>query len=269
MIAWAMVCLLKHDGNISLAAPDFKMNPPEELPERPLDSLRAVWNRWERDEIKLPGRSKPTRAKKLSDEEAKDVADAFVEGHTGKREGQPFSTVAEVRPKFHRRAAPSAPHSALSSPLQACQHHPLLKSLVSDRGFTPDYLWKRAKKVDPELHSIGVVLKAALSSRVKEERKRAASVLLRMPASTFMNAIYLDESWFKTRAAPSGRALARQKANLVEEIQMPLGYDLPKEAQGTMFLFLAVHPLLGLIHWELLSPTTGHPRKGKHKVSYT
>jgi hypothetical protein len=267
MLAWALFCLLRYKGDLFRAARDMRARPPGALPRNLPQYLHRVWRRWQRGDIRLPTRATPQRKKNISDEEAKQAAIAFGEGYGEKWGDLAFSSVQEVRWNVMppRRAISSRAHRL---PLQACEQHPFLKQLVQESDVSPKHIWRRATAVDPSLRVAHFLFRAKLVPRVREQRVTIAKELLSMPADTWLYTIYLDETWFKLRHTPSGRALTREKGPVVYEIDIPPGYDLPAEEQGTIFLFLAVHPLLGRIHHELLSPTTGHPRHGHYKVSY-
>lgn len=150
--------------------------------------------------------------------------------------------------------------------LQACQDHPKLRRLIKFCKVDPKHLWERAKAVHPKLKLVRVLFKARKSKDEKNERVRFARQLKNMHESTFLTSVYLDEAWLVIHKPIPGKGIGEKGDHIIIDAPLPSDKELPKSAQGVLCMFLAVHPMLGLVHYELLSPTTKHPWHHRWKV---
>lgn len=212
-------------------------------PQRLQESLRAVKRRYDEGDIVLATRRKPHRTKMVSDAQAHEAAVAFVEGHYRNDVWLPYFSIDE-----------------------ACKDHPTLSRLLKDCKVTPKRLWQRAKAVHPKLKLVRVLFKARKSKDQKRIRVQYARQLLNMNDDTFLTSVYLDEAWLVLRQPIQGKGIGEKGDHFIIEAPLPSDKELPKGAQGVLCIFLAVHPILGLIHYELLSPTTKHQWHHRWKV---
>ncbi len=111
-----------------------------------------------------------------------------------------------------------------------------------------------------------VLFKARKRKNEKRERVKFACQLLNRKDDTFLTSVYLDEAWLVLKEPIPGGGIGEKGDHIIIEAPLPSDKELPKGAQGVLCMFLAVHPLLGLIHYELLSPTTKHPWHHRWKV---
>jgi hypothetical protein len=261
-----------------MAADMFRKQQLGKPPQRLQDSLRAVKRRYEEGDIVLATRRKPHRTKMVSDAQAQEAADAFVEGHYRNDAWLPYFSIDEVRTFAHHRLMLNRTYFALFSPAQtpclflfvillhACKDHPTLRRLLKYCKVTSKHLWQRAKAVRPKLKLVRVLFKARKSKDQKRSRVQFARHLLNMNDDIFLTSVYLDEAWLVLRQPIPGKGIGEKGDHFIIDAPLPSDKELPKGAQGVLCMFLAVHPILGLIHYELLSPTTKHQWHHRWKV---
>lgn len=127
-------------------------------------------------------------------------------------------------------------------------------------------MWQRAKAVNPKLKLVRVIFKARKGKDEKGDRVKFAKHLLNRQDDTFLTSVYLDEAWLVLKKPVQGKGIGEKGELIIIEAPHPSDKELPKGAQGVLCIFLAVHPLLGLVHYELLSPTTKHQWHNRWKV---
>ncbi len=144
--------------------------------------------------------------------------------------------------------------------LQALQFSPVLKRILDRAGCTLQTLWKRAKEVEPKLGYSGRNIKRALKEQVYKERKNLAWTMIHEPKNRYLHRVYVDEASLSP-LLKGGKCITT------------LGQHPPEPQtrwntlNESLHYLVAVHPLQGLVHFELLSSSKCHEEHGTYVVS--
>lgn len=142
---------------------------------------------------------------------------------------------------------------------------------MEDTGATPAYLWRRAKAVNPKLKVVKVYFKPARNQKFRDQRLTIAKKLLKRSLKERLCDTYLDESTIQICKPPLGTAIGEKGEYIICESPLVVGVgspNLPPQACGKMSFILAIHPVIGLVHFEFLSNTTKHKMSGRYKVRH-
>jgi hypothetical protein len=165
-----------------------------------------------------------------------------------------------------------------------------LSTMVKKTGISPRYLWKRARDVNPKLQTVIITKKMEVkpnpkskakpnaerfTQEVKDERFRLAKKYMQRGIKLRMCDTFIDEGAIMIGKVPTLRAITGEGKKLTSNrgrssISLPRAMQMeslkfPKEACGKLSFIIAVHPAIGLVYFDLLSPTTNHPKHGHYK----
>ena len=147
--------------------------------------------------------------------------------------------------------------------------NPGLKALMKKTGASPTHLWMRAKAVNPRLKVKRVYFKPTRGSAIKEKRLICAKKFVAVPVKKRLCYTHLDECKLWILQPHLGRAIGEEGENISCETPLVPGAgrtNFPPEACGKMSFIIAVHPILGLVHFQFLSSTTNDKMHGRYKA---
>lgn len=104
-----------------------------------------------------------------------------------------------------------------------------------------------------------------LTPHGKEERVQLAKTLLhRTPEYFFLHCVFVDELTIYIMPPAEKGWQEKGEAEVIKECRMAPNNKM----KGSISVLLAIVPLIGVVYFTTLSPTTGHPDRGKYSVSF-
>lgn len=98
--AYATLALLKAKGDMGKAIIEFKQMAPRPYPDHLREFLVRAWDHYKNGDIKVSFRAPPKRSKKVSDEQARQASNFFLQGSQGLSGWRPSANAKEVSYSF-------------------------------------------------------------------------------------------------------------------------------------------------------------------------
>lgn len=157
--------------------------------------------------------------------------------------------------------------------LQAFALQPELVNISQMCGVAPRRVWERACEEDEKLAIVTARFQQERRPKEKTERLATAKKYHSYPYRRWLDAVFVDETQFNVYDVPQGTAIGSRGETVDIEVHLASRNMLPLQCRGTIHWFVAVHPKVGLIHFQFDASSQSYEEKQKHhqkrfKVSF-